>query len=304
MRLSSLFFIFICIAIKMAMAKEVVLPVTFTKDTHIAKVVLNINGKPSQFQLDTGSQTALHLPLNTLQQLPDTTKNQNTNKNLDLSGKINETQKFLIKHLDINGLNFDNINAEELKPWGWSYSSTAEPQQAPAPDDNLPVIGLPLFQNHILTLDFAHKKIIIDDGQDSTQINQQWIAFPYNIHPKEGIIINLTDQKKTYSLVLDTGASMTFIKGKLLPASFNSSNKIPAPKSEGATLRLNKKGNPQTVKIILTNPSIRKFPIRAAIMDGMPEQFESDGLLGEDFLKKYSVKIDQKNQQLWIKPAI
>jgi len=39
-------------------------------------------------------------------------------------------------------------------------------------------------------------------------------------------------------------------------------------------------------------------------MDGMPEQFESDGLLGVDFLKKYSVKIDQKNQQLWIKPAI
>lgn len=298
MRLSSLFFIFICIAIKTAMAKEVVLPVTFTKDTHIAKVVLNINGKPSQFQLDTGSQTALHLPLNTLQQLPDTTKNQNTNKSLDLSGKINETQKFLIKHLDINGLNFDNINAEELQPWGWSYSSTAE--QAPAPDDNLPVIGLPLFQNHIFTLDFAHKKIIIDDGQDSTQINQQWIAFPYNIHPKEGIIINLTDQKKTYSLVLDTGASMSFIKGKSLPAAI----KPPAAKSEEATLRLNKKGNPQTVKIILTNPSIRKIPIRAAIMDGMPEQFESDGLLGVDFLKKYSVKIDQKNQQLWIKPAI
>lgn len=298
MRLSSLFFIFICIAIKMAMAKEVVLPVTFTKDTHIAKVVLNINGKPSQFQLDTGSQTALHLPLNTLQQLPDTTKNQNTNKSLDLSGKINKTQKFLIKHLDINGLNFDNINAEELKPWGWSYSNTTE--QAPAPDDNLPVIGLPLFQNHIFTLDFAHKKIIIDDGQDSTQINQQWIAFPYNIHPKEGIIINLTDQKKTYSLVLDTGASMSFIKGKSLPAAI----KPPAAKSEEATLRLNKKGNPQTVKIILTNPSIRKIPIRAAIMDGMPEQFESDGLLGVDFLKKYSVKIDQKNQQLWIKPAI
>ncbi|PIT48946.1 hypothetical protein [Snodgrassella communis] len=297
MRLSSLFFIFICIAIKTAMAKEVVLPVTFTKDTHIAKVVLNINGKPSQFQLDTGSQTALHLPLNTLQQLPDTTKNQNTNKSLDLSGKINETQKFLIKHLDINGLNYDNINAEELKPWGWSYSSTTE--QAPAPDDNLPVIGLPLFQNHIFTLDFAHKKIIIDDGQDSTQINQQWIAFPYNIHPKEGIIINLTDQKKTYSLVLDTGASMSFIKGKSLPAAI----KPPAAKSEEATLRLNKKGNPQTVKIILTNPSIRKIPIRAAIMDGMPEQFESDGLLGVDFLKKYSVKIDQKNQQLWIKPA-
>lgn len=298
MRLSSLFFIFICIAIKMAMAKEVVLPVTFTKDTHIAKVVLNINGKPSQFQLDTGSQTALHLPLNTLQQLPDTTKNQNTNKSLDLSGKINETQKFLIKHLDINGLNFDNINAEELKPWGWSYSSTTE--QTPAPDDNLSVIGLPLFQNHIFTLDFAHKKIIIDDGQDSTQLNQQWIAFPYNIHPKEGIIINLTDQKKTYSLVLDTGASMSFIKGKSLPAAI----KPPAAKSEEATLRLNKKGNPQTVKIILTNPSIRKIPIRAAIMDGMPEQFESDGLLGVDFLKKYSVKIDQKNQQLWIKPAI
>ncbi|WP_239423032.1 hypothetical protein [Snodgrassella communis] len=298
MHLSSLFFIFICIAIKTAMAKEVVLPVTFTKDTHIAKVVLNINGKPSQFQLDTGSQTALHLPLNTLQQLPDTTKNQNTNKSLDLSGKINETQKFLIKHLDINGLNFDNINAEELKPWGWSYSSTTE--QAPAPDDNLPVIGLPLFQNHIFTLDFAHKKIIIDDGQDSTQINQQWIAFPYNIHPKEGIIINLTDQKKTYSLVLDTGASMSFIKGKSLPAAI----KPPAAKSEEATLHLNKKGNPQTVKIILTNPSIRKIPIRAAIMDGMPDQFESDGLLGVDFLKKYSVKIDQKNQQLWIKPAI
>ncbi|PIT21284.1 hypothetical protein BGI36_06535 [Snodgrassella communis] len=73
-----------------------------------------------------------------------------------------------------------------------------------------------------------HERIIIDDGQDSAHINQQWIAFPYNIHPKEGIIIKLTDQKKTYSLVLDTGASMTFIKGKSLPTAFNSSNKTPA----------------------------------------------------------------------------
>lgn len=288
---------------KTALAQEIQLPLTFIKDINIPEVVLKINGKPEKFILDTGSQTALHLPLNTLKQLPETIQIPTTNKSLDLSGKIKESDQFLIKHLNINGLEFQNIEAMELKPWGWNYSSNPEQKKPPVPDESIPVVGLTLFQEHILTLDIAHRKIIIDDRNNPNRLSHQWTVFPYKIHPKEGMVIKFTDLKKTYNLILDTGASMSFLKGTSRSEKLSNSKKITTDNTEKTTLRLNKRGYPITVKIYPDNPTIRKIPVRAAIMDGMPAEFESDGLLGIDFLQKYSVRIDQKNHQLWIKPA-
>lgn len=169
MHLKGLTTLLILVTTKTALALEIQLPLTFIKDIDIPKVVLKINGKPETFMLDTGSQTALHLPLNILQKLPDTTQIPATNKSLDLSRKIKESNQFLIKHLDINGLEFKNIEAIELKPWGWNYSSNPEQKTPSLPDETIPVAGLTLFQDHILKLDIAHRKLIIDDGKFQTK---------------------------------------------------------------------------------------------------------------------------------------
>jgi len=39
------------------------------------------------------------------------------------------------------------------------------------------------------------------------------------------------------------------------------------------------------------------------IIDSFPNEFQSDGLLGADFLSKNRVKIDFKNKQMWIQPV-
>lgn len=96
---------------------------------------------------------------------------------------------------------------------------------------------------------------------------------------------------------------MSFLKGTSQSKKISNNKKTNTDHPEDTTLRLNKRGYPLTVKIFPDNPIIRKIPARAAIMNGMPAEFESDGLLGVDFLQKYSVRIDQKNHRLWIKPA-
>ena len=73
--------------------------------------------------------------------------------------------------------------------------------------------------------------------------------------------------------------------------------------SDSSTLRQDENGDLQILNVYLANPSMSNQSIQVAIMDNMPKEFESDGLLGINFLKKYKVKINQKNQKLWIKPA-
>lgn len=196
-----------------------------------------------------------------------------------------------------------NIKTVELKPWGFNYSSDLSEAIAPVSEDNLPVLGLPLFKNYVITLDFAHKNIRVDDRNEPVQNDNKWINFPYRYHPKEGLVIGITDKSKYFNMVLDTGATMSIVAGRSLSEKFNNSLNTSTGKVNEPNLRLEKNGEPQTIRIYLDNPLIGKLPIRAAIMDGMPKEFESDGLLGMDFLKRYMVKIDQKNQKLWIRPA-
>lgn len=42
--------------------------------------------------------------------------------------------------------------------------------------------------------------------------------------------------------------------------------------------------------------------LHAIILDGLPPQFEADGLLGMDFFAQFRGRIDLKNQQLQIRP--
>jgi len=80
----------------------------------------------------------------------------------------------------------------------------------------------------------------------------------------------------------------------------------------GASVSLIKEQSlsPQTVKIdddnnyplvALDINNVLSDKIEAIIFDSFPAEFQSDGLLGFDFLSKNLVKIDFKNKKLWIK---
>ncbi|MCO6504901.1 MAG: aspartyl protease family protein [Snodgrassella sp.] len=302
MRLFGFLLLVVTIMMNMALANGFVVPVRLAKYISIPIIRLNINGDSTQFMFDSGSQSALHLPLHFLQQLPQATQQANDDLSLDMSGNLTKSSKFMIQHLNINGLDFDNVKAVELKPWGFSYSSDPS-VVAPTPEDGLPVIGLTLFKNHILTLDFAHNKLQVDNHNQSVPYDDKWIAVPYRYHVKEGLIIGVTDGNNHYNLVLDSGASVSMIVGKSLPEKYQNSNILTKADHGDAHIRLKKNGAAQTIKIYPDYPLIGKLPVRAVIIDGTPKDFEADGLLGMDFLQKYMVRIDQKNNKLWIKPA-
>lgn len=287
----------------LAFAKAVILPVRFAQDVSVALVTLDINGTPTQFMLDSGSQIPLHLPMSTLQNLPQVAREADDYLSTDIAGNIIKTAKFEIKHLNINGMDFDHIQAVELQKWGFGFSSDPSEKLPPEPDENLPVIGLTLFANHVLTLDFAHQNIRVDDIDEDAQNDDKWVALPYLYDPQEGLIVELADQNKTYRLVIDTGATMSMVAGKSLPEHLKQGVDLSLDKQNEAAVRLNKNGKPETINIYLDNPAVKKLAIRAVIIDNMPKEFNADGLLGMDFLKKYMLRIDQKNQKLWIKAA-
>jgi predicted aspartyl protease len=94
----------------------------------------------------------------------------------------------------------------------------------------------------------------------------------------------MSDGIKSYKMVLDTGATMSVIKKQSLSAK---------------TIKKNDDESDYKFVSLKVNNVINDN-IDAVILDSLPTEFQSDGLIGFDFLSKNIVKIDFKNKQLWI----
>ncbi|MCT6876540.1 MAG: hypothetical protein M3Z72_10140, partial [Frischella perrara] len=148
-----------------------------------------------------------------------------------------------------------------------------------------PVIGLGLFDGYVLTINYPESNITISDDT-STDLNPNWVAIPFDLND-EGLVVTLSDGIKNYKMVLDTGATVSLIKQQSLsPESIKISD--PEDNFKSISLDVNNVANDSVLPIII---------------DSFPNEFQSDGLLGADFLSKNRVKIDFKNKQMWIQPV-
>ena len=269
-----------------AQSAEVTWDLTFDNKYNLPLIMMDFQGEKITMTLDTGSKIALHLPMDLINKIANKTENSEKIRTIDLSGGVTELKSFFVNKLELNSFIFNNVQVVEYKDWGLFISS--DPMDNDNSEDSSAfkaVIGLNLFDNYVLTINYPESNLTISDDT-STDLNPNWVAIPFDLND-EGLVVTLSDGIKNYKMVLDTGATVSLIKQQSLsPESIKISD--PEDNFKSISLDVNNVANDSVLPIII---------------DSFPNEFQSDGLLGADFLSKNRVKIDFKNKQMWIQPV-
>ena len=270
---------------RFAQSQEVTWDLTFDDKYNLPLIMINYQGEKIQMILDTGSNIALHLPMDLINKIPNKMENSEKIRSTDLSGSVTELRSFIIDKLVLNSFTFNNVQVVEYKDWGL-YISSDQTNNSEDTNEDKPVIGLGLFDDYVLTINYPESNITISDDI-ATNLTPQWIAIPFDLND-EGLVVNLSDGIKNYKMVLDTGATVSLIKQQSLsPKSITISD--PEDDFKAISLDVNNVANDNVLPIII---------------DSFPNEFQADGLLGADFLSKNRVKIDFKNKQMWIQSVV
>ena len=272
---------------RFAQSQEVTWDLTFDDKYNLPLIMINYQGEKIQMILDTGSNIALHLPMDLINKIPNKMENSEKIRSTDLSGNVTELRAFIIDKLVLNSFIFNNVQVVEYKDWGLFISS--DPMDNDNSEDSnafKAVIGLKLFDNYVLTINYPESNLTISDDT-STDLNPNWVAIPFDLND-EGLVVTLSDGIKNYKMVLDTGATVSLIKQQSLsPESITISD--PEDNFKSISLDVNNVANDSVLPIII---------------DSFPNEFQADGLLGADFLSKNRVKIDFRNKKMWIQPVV
>ena len=270
---------------RFAQSQEVTWDLTFDDKYNLPLIMINYQGEKIQMILDTGSNISLHLPMDLINKIPNKMENSEKIRSTDLSGSVTELRSFIIDKLVLNSFTFNKVQVVEYKDWGL-YISSDQTNNSEDTNEDKPVIGLGLFDDYVLTINYPESNITISDDI-ATNLTPQWIAIPFDLNG-EGLVVNLSDGIKNYKMVLDTGATVSLIKQQSLsPKSITISD--PKDDFKAISLDVNNVANDSVLPIII---------------DSFPNEFQADGLLGADFLSKNRVKIDFKNKQMWIQPIV
>ena len=270
---------------RFAQSQEVTWDLTFDNKYNLPLIMINYQDEKIQMILDTGSNIALHLPMDLINKIPNKMENSEKIRSTDLSGSVTELRSFIIDKLVLNSFTFNKVQVVEYKDWGL-YISSDQTNNSEDTNEDKPVIGLGLFDDYVLTINYPESNITISDDI-ATNLTPQWIAIPFDLNG-EGLVVNLSDGIKNYKMVLDTGATVSLIKQQSLsPKSITISD--PEDDFKAISLDVNNVANDNVLPIII---------------DSFPNEFQADGLLGADFLSKNRVKIDFKNKQMWIQPVV
>ena len=270
---------------RFAQSQEVTWDLTFDNKYNLPLIMINYQGEKIQMILDTGSNIALHLPMDLINKIPNKMENSEKIRSTDLSGSVTELRSFIIDKLVLNSFTFNKVQVVEYKDWGL-YISSDQTNNSENTNEDKPVIGLGLFDDYVLTINYPESNITISNDI-STYLNPNWIAIPFDLND-EGLVVKLSDGIKNYRMVLDTGATVSIIKEESL-SPFTS--KLTVPENNFRYISLEMKG-------------IASDKVKAIIIDSLPDEFQSDGLLGTDFFSKNRVKIDFRNKKMWIQPVV
>jgi hypothetical protein len=279
--------IFIC-AMTFTSLAEAVIEIPFKFDESAVPIAtLNINGQDGEFMLDTGSAFAFHFDQSFIRQVPWLKPLKEKVRTTDLTGEVFLHDKFMFHHVYVNGMNFENVEGISLVPWGLTLQ----------PDGKRPesmVIGLGLFRQKALLIDYQHRLFSVADRLDDFNIDrQQWLTLPLTL-THEGIIIEAMKNNETFNMLLDTGASHSMLWSKRLNRTENvypCKEVIDELDYEGC----------RATQINIKKATSGEIDIDVVLLDNVDSRMAAEGLLGTDFLQHHRVLIDFPNQQLFMR---
>ena len=243
-----------------------------------------IDKQPHKTMLDTGSSQGLHLYEKSLSKII-TNKNYNAkkekpHKTSDLNGNIKVVQAWTLQNLKVSEVMFSNVQVVGFKPWGLSIGGKL-------PDSE--VVGLGLFDKHIIHMDFKNHFLELLSGLPNN-INS-WTAFSLQ-KSSSGLIIKASTGEHNLSLILDTGASHSFIFSDTLPqkTELYGCNRIDPQAS---------KEECDTAQLVLIDSNEKRKTEFAIVIDAPPFK-DFDGVLGMKFLQGHETILDLSTNTLYI----
>ena len=275
---------------RFAQSLEATWDLTFDNGYNLPSVTMDLQGEKTQFIFDTGSKSALHLPMALINKIPNKTENTEKMKFNDLTGDTKEVKSFIVDKLKLGSFIFNNVQVLEYKSWGLFMLNDRTKTDHDKEEINAEksLIGLGLFKDYVLTINYPENKITIsDDIKVSDDLNKNWFSIPFYLN-NYGLVINLFDGLKNYKMILDTGAAVSIIKEKSL-SPFSKKLTLPKYNFRYTALKM---------------ADIDSVKVEAIIIDSLTDLFKPDGLLGSNFFRENIVKIDFKNKQMWIQPAV
>jgi len=183
-------------------------------------------------------------------------------------GKKYEAPTFTIPEIKINNLKFTHAFTKlDKEDFHVDVTLKGPPQQP------IGVIGLPILKKYNLFLDFAHAAIYASSDhyllQQKGLLSHNLLTIPFNLH-KDGIFLTVETDTGIYNLMLDTGATFTVIR-------------TPHPIFTKKFCIMGHDFGESSIKVLDVNP-----------------QFNFDGFLGMDFLRKHPLFIDYANKVIFI----
>jgi hypothetical protein len=180
-------------------------------------------------------------------------------KTSDLTGKKYIAQKYILPKFNMGDLHFLQLRLSEDTNWGVGGGEI---------EGKDGVIGLELFLDKGIIIDYANKKFVVVDGKIPAEYDvDNWHELTFKVDRfGVSLFVRMDDEKETRRFILDTGSNVSIIKPELIDYKDSA---IPNLKLYDLDLG----------KILIYNYNL-------------PIDFEPDGILGYNFLEGRAIYID------------
>ena len=241
-------------------------------------VSLELNGRPTQFILDTGASLALYLPKALADKISQL-KPGSAQRTFDLRGAVQESQGFTIDGFGLSGVDFGAVSGSYLVPSGFSVSG---PNKF---NDRVPVLGLTLFARKAVLLDFSGRQFVLADTLDELLPNGKsgWRSLPAE-RTRQGLMVSFQGGRKQYRMALDSAGNMSVVKADAVP---------PDEEKGSCPMQINGQAQCQYIEV-----GVAGVDSITPVMVGLPAAFQADGVAGRDFFEKVRLIYDGATGQV------
>ena len=250
-------------------------------------ITLQVEDQKAKVLLDTGARNqVIVLDKNILAKLNTIIAFPVKEKSMDITGKEYIAQKYILPKFNIGAINFLQLRVVEDTNWGLSTGGENRFKK-----DG--VIGLELFTDKAIIIDYPNNKLSIINGKMPTEYDtDNWHELVYKIDRDGVSIYTAIDNGQTKRFILDSGSTISLIKPNAIGSNIvNNCNISLSPDKECTSI------NPKNISINKLNIGELFFYIY-----NFPPEFEPDGILGYDFLVNKIIYIDFDKRVIKVKP--
>lgn len=212
---------FFCIFFLVLAFKMVVAIGSTAIDIDLSNYMPVINGIVENRQVslifDSGASAPLILKNCIIEKSKNIKRTGKYSRSIDAKGEIQKSPEIIIPNINLNGLVLTNIRGYIYKPWGLEIKDNSGKKEGLVPasfqEKKDGVIGIGLFYNRKVIIDYPAKKIIIfqEKNLPKPYASKHWIKSKIDIG-SQGLTVAGRIGNKTATFLIDTGATTSILK--------------------------------------------------------------------------------------------